>query len=131
LPDATIFDFGDELEKSGFFKKYPGYVPTYIKGGIYAGLDKDVKTYGTTYVWTIHEDVPEEVAGEITLVIYSDDFITYARKVIEGPFKRQKELMETGNPTFGAGVPLHLGSQKAMRELGYKILSPTLEDMKK
>jgi TRAP transporter TAXI family solute receptor len=131
VSNATIFDFGNELEESGFYKKFPGYVPAYLKAGSYPGLDKEVKTYGTTYIFMAREDLPEEIAYDITRILYSDDFIEYAQKVIEGPFKLQEELMKTGNPTAGTGCPLHPGAEKAFKELGYKILSPSTEDMKK
>ena len=129
VPNATLFDFGNELEESGFYKKFQGYVPVILKAGSYPGIDKPVKTYGTTYIFMCREDLPEKIAYEITRILYTDDFLVYAQKVIEGPFKLQEELKKTGNPTAGTGVPLHPGAERAFKEMGFKILSPSVADM--
>lgn len=109
--NAKIVDVsGPTVDK--LVKEYTFYRYATIPGGMYAGNDKDIRTYGVAATFVTSARVPEEVVYHVVKAVFSnlDDF-----KKQHPAFKqlKAKEMIEEG-----LSAPLHPGAIKAYKELG-------------
>jgi len=97
-----------EIKVRGWGVKYV------IPAGTYQGIDYDVPCFGTPNVMLVPESMPEDLAYELTKVIFENaDTGKYALTDIH-PIAAQM-CPETG---ANAGIPLHPGAERYYREVG-------------
>jgi TRAP transporter TAXI family solute receptor len=117
----ALVDFGPEMERTGFLKKYPYYQKVVVKGGTYKGENRDIVFFGSASFIIAHKDVPEEVIYEFTKLAYSDEAI----KLVSMAFKGSN--LDRKNPLEGNIGPLHPGAAKYWKEIGIQIPEPFLK----
>ncbi len=118
---VNLVDFGPELEKSGFLKKYGFYQKIVVKGGTYKGEDRDVTLFGTAGYLIAHKDVPDAVVYEFTKLAYSEDNIKQVNMAFKGA------NLNRADPLGGNIAPVHPGAAKFWKEIGVKYPEPTLK----
>jgi hypothetical protein len=117
----ALVDFGPEMERTGFLKKYPYYQRVFIKAGTYKGEDRDVIQFGSAGFLIAHKDVPEAIIYEFTKLAYSDAAI----KSVDMAFKGQN--LNPKNPFEGNIGPVHPGAAKFWKEVGIQVPEPFLK----
>ena len=111
----TLINF-EEDKIEAFCKKVKGFVKAVIpKKDLqhYKGVDSDLMTAGTPLVITTHVDVPEDLIYKMTKAM--------TEKV--GKLEGVSGAMRGFNPknlALDVGVPLHPGSLKCYKELGWR-----------
>jgi len=70
--------------------------------------------------------VPEDIIYKVTKAIYNKEAIDEMVNVYAG-----LKALRTDNPSRYVTIPLHPGAERYFREKGLKVLSPSIEDMKK
>lgn len=118
---VNLVDFGPELEKSGFLKKYSFYQKIVVKGGTYKGENRDVTFFGTAGYLIAHKDVPDAVVYEFTKLAYSEDNIKQVNMAFKGANLDRK------NPLGGNIAPVHPGAAKFWKEIGVAVPEPQLK----
>jgi TRAP transporter TAXI family solute receptor len=118
---ANLVDFGPELEKSGFLKKYPFYQKVVVKGGTYKGENRDITFFGSAGYLIAHKDVPDAVVYEFTKLAYSEDNIKQVNMAFKGA------NLNRADPLGGNIAPVHPGAAKFWKEIGVKYPEPTLK----
>ncbi|MBM3531156.1 MAG: TAXI family TRAP transporter solute-binding subunit [Alphaproteobacteria bacterium] len=116
-----LVDMSAEMEKSGFFKKYPFYQPIKIAAGTYPGQNKDVTVFGSNGFLIAHKDVPDDVIYEFTKLTYSEPGTRHVTMAFKSHGLNAKSPL-TGNPG-----PVHPGAAKYWREQGIPIPDPVLK----
>ena len=117
----SLVDFGPDLERSGFFKKYPYYQKVFIKGGTYKGEDRNVVQFGSAGFLIVHKDIPEAIVYEFTKMAYSEEAV----KQVDMAFKGQN--LNRKNPLEGNIGPLHPGAARFWKEIGIAVPEPYLK----
>lgn len=117
----SLVDFGPEMERTGFLKKYPYYQKVLIKGGTYKGEDRDVIQFGSASFIIAHKDVPEAIIYEFTKLAYSEEAV----KSVDMAFKGQN--LDRKNPFEGNIGPVHPGAAKFWKEIGVQVPEPFLK----
>lgn len=117
----ALVDFGPEMERTGFLKKYPYYQRVFIKGGTYKGEDRDVVQFGSASFLIAHKDVPDDIIYEFTKMSYSDEAV----KLVDMAFKGQN--LDRKNPFEGNIGPIHPGAARFWKEIGIQIPEPFLK----
>lgn len=94
----------------------PAYIPSMIPGGIYEGVDYDVKTPAVSALLVVSSDLSEELVYGITAAIWNDN----TRKLLDNGHAKGKQITpDTALDGIAAlGVPLHAGAEKFYREAG-------------
>lgn len=118
---ANLVDFGPELEKSGFLKKYGFYQKVVVKGGTYKGENRDVTLFGSAGYLIAHKDVPDAVVYEFTRLAYSEDNIKQVNMAFKGA------NLNRADPLTGNIAPVHPGAAKFWKEIGVKVPEPVLK----
>ena len=118
---ANLVDFGPELEKSGFLKKYGFYQKVVVKGGTYKGENRDITLFGAAGYLIAHKDVPDAVVYEFTKLAYSDDNIRQVNMAYAGA------NLNRADPLTGNIAPVHPGAAKFWTEIGVKVPPPELK----
>lgn len=117
----SLVDFGPEMERTGFLKKYPYYQKVFIKRGTYKGEDRDVIQFGSAGFFIVHKDVPEAIVYEFTKLAYSEEAV----KLVDMAFKGQN--LDRKNPLEGNIGPIHPGAAKFWKEIGVQVPEPFLK----
>lgn len=108
----NIIEFAPGLREK-FLKENPMFVPLTIPAGTYKGVDKDVPTVGMLAIWACHKDLPEDIVYEIVKAIYSNDGLTYLKKVHAAAQSITREDAAKNMP-----IPIHPGAIKFYKEEG-------------
>lgn len=108
----TIIEFAPGLREK-FLKENPMFVPLTIPAGTYKGVDKDVPTVGMLAIWACRKDLPEDIVYEIVKAIYSNEGLSYLRKVHAAAQSITREDAAKNMP-----IPLHPGAIKFYKEAG-------------
>lgn len=102
---------GPEIDK--LVEENPYYAKATIPGGMYAGTDEDVNTFGVKATFVTSADVPEDVVYEVVKTVFED----FDR------FKKLHPAFENLEPekmvTEGNSAPLHPGAEKYYKEKGW------------
>ncbi len=117
----SLIDFSQEMERTGFLKKYPYYQKVFIKGGTYKGEDRDVVQFGSAGFLIANKDIPEAIIYEFTKLAYSEAAI----KTVDMTFKGQN--LNRKNPFEGNVGPVHPGAAKFWKEIGVEVPEPYLK----
>jgi uncharacterized protein len=101
---------GPEVDQ--LVEQNPYYAKAVIPGGMYAGTDQDVETFGVKATFVSSADVPEEVVYELTKAVFEnfEDF----KKLHPAFANLEKEDMVTE----ALSAPLHAGAEKYYKEAG-------------
>jgi len=101
---------GDAID--GLVNDNPYYRTATIPGGMYAGTDEDVTTFGVGATFVSSTNVPDEVAYIVAKAVLSnlDDF--------RGLHPAFANLDAAQMVSDGLSAPLHPGAEKAYKELG-------------
>jgi len=117
----ALVDFSEEMERTGFLKKYPYYQKVFIKRGTYKGEDRDVIQFGSAGFFIVHKDIPEAIVYEFTKLAYSEEAV----KSVDMAFKGQN--LDRKNPLGGNIGPVHPGAAKFWKEVGVQVPEPFLK----
>ena len=90
----------------------PYYAKAVIPGGMYAGSDEDVETFGVKATFVSSADVPDDVVYQVTKGVFEnfEDF-----KSLHPAFST---LEKEGMVTEALSAPLHPGAEKYYQEAG-------------
>ncbi|MPZ55190.1 MAG: TAXI family TRAP transporter solute-binding subunit [Rhizobiales bacterium] len=116
-----LVDMSAEMEKSGFFKKFPFYQPIKIAAGTYPGQAKDVTVFGSNGFLIAHKEVPDDVIYELTKLAYSEGGVRHLSMAFKSHGLNPKTPL-AGNPG-----PVHPGAAKYWREHVIQIPEPVLK----
>ena len=111
---VRLIPIPDDIVKKLHDEGYPFYVKVVIPKGTYNGMEEDTQTIAVKSTLIIDKDVPDDVAYEITKVLFENiDDLAKAHQVakqinIKGAFE-------------GLMVPLHPGAIKYYEEKGIKV----------
>lgn len=108
----TIIQFAPGLREK-FLKDHPMFVPLTIPAGTYKGVEKDVPTVGMLAIWACRKDLSEDVVYQMVKAIYSDEGLSYLRKVHAAAQSITREDAAKNMP-----IPLHPGAIKFYKEAG-------------
>ena len=91
----------------------PYYAKATIPGGMYAGTDEDVETFGVKATFVTSADVPEDVVYTVVQAVFEnvDRF--------KGLHPAFETLAEEDMIAAGLSAPLHPGAEKYYRERGW------------
>jgi TRAP transporter TAXI family solute receptor len=117
----ALVNFGPEIERSGFLKKYPYYQKVLVKGGTYKGENREIIFFGSAGFFVVHKDVPEDVVYEFTKLAYSDEAIKSVTMAFKGHNLNRKDPFE------GNIGPVHPGAAKFWKEVGVQIPESVLK----
>ncbi len=90
----------------------PYYAKAVIPGGMYAGSDEDVETFGVKATFVSSAEVPDDVVYQVTKAVFEnfEDF-----KKLHPAFAT---LEQKGMVTEALSAPLHAGAEKYYQEAG-------------
>ncbi|MDO5603948.1 MAG: TAXI family TRAP transporter solute-binding subunit [Paracoccus sp. (in: a-proteobacteria)] len=102
---------GEAIDK--LVEENPYYAKVVIPGGMYAGNDDDVNTFGVKATFVTSADIPDEVVYEVVKAVF-DNFDRF--KGLHPAFANltPEEMIGEGNT-----APLHPGAEKYYREKGW------------
>jgi TRAP transporter TAXI family solute receptor len=89
------------------------YAPATIPGGMYAGTDSDVSTFGVKATFVTSADVDEDVVYQVVKAVF-DNFDRF--KGLHPAFANLKEEEMISD---GLSAPLHPGAEKYYKERGW------------
>ncbi len=120
LHDVTLIDVVDEAKAAGFSKKYPFYKAGVIPAGTYKGQDKEVGIYQQSTFLLAHEKLSEDMIYNILSTLYSDQGLSYMKKV----HARGAELKVKTALDGIEIIPMHPGAIRFFKEKGLEIPPP-------
>ncbi len=91
----------------------PFYATATIPGGMYAGTDEDVTTFGVKATFVTSADVPEDVVYEVVKAVF-DNFDRFKRLHPAFETLKEEEMIKDG-----LSAPLHPGAEKYYKERGW------------
>jgi TRAP transporter TAXI family solute receptor len=91
----------------------PYYAIATIPGGMYAGTDEDVQTFGVKATFVTSADVDDETVYEVVKAVF-DNFDRF-----KGLHPAFANLKEEDMITQGLSAPLHPGAEKYYQERGW------------
>ena len=110
--DATLVDVsGEAIDK--LIADNPFYSKVVIPGGMYAGNDADVNTFGVKATFVTSSDVPDDMVYEVVKAVF-DNFDRF-----KGLHPAFANLTEESMVKEGNSAPLHPGAEKYYREKGW------------
>ena len=94
----------------------PAYIPSEIPGGVYEGIDYDVKTPAVSALLVVSSDLSTDLVYGITKALWNSN----TRKLLDNGHAKGKQITsDTALDGVSAlGVPLHPGAEKFYREAG-------------
>lgn len=94
----------------------PAYIPSMIPGGVYEGIDYEVKTPAVSALLVVSSDLSEELVFGITEALWNDN----TRTLLDNGHAKGKQITpDTALDGIQAlGVPLHPGAEKFYKEAG-------------
>ncbi len=104
----------DDIIKKLHDEGYPFYVKVVIPKGTYNGMEEDVQTIAVKSTLIIDKDVPEDVAYEITRVLFE-----YTGDLVKA--HQVAKQIDINKAFEGLMVPLHPGAIKYYEEKGIKV----------
>lgn len=102
---------GDAIDK--LVADNPYYAKATIPGGMYAGTDSDVETFGVKATFVTSADVPDDVVYTVVKAVF-DNFDRF-----KGLHPAFGTLAEEDMISAGLSAPLHPGAEKYYRERGW------------
>ncbi len=102
---------GEAIDK--LVNENPYYAKAVIPGGMYAGTDEDVETFGVKATFVTSADVPDEVVYEVVKAVF-DNFDRF-----KGLHPAFANLKEEDMISDGLSAPLHPGAEKYYKERGW------------
>lgn len=102
---------GPEIDK--LVADNPYYAKAVIPGGMYAGTDEDVNTFGVKATFVTSADVPDEVVYEVVKAVF-DNFDRF-----KGLHPAFANLTPEAMVAEGNSAPLHPGAEKYYKEKGW------------
>lgn len=94
----------------------PAYIPSKIPGGVYEGIDYEVKTPAVSALLVVSSDLSDDLVYGITKAMWNDN----TRKLLDNGHAKGKQITpDTALDGVQAlGVPLHPGAEKFYKEAG-------------
>ncbi|WGW03731.1 TAXI family TRAP transporter solute-binding subunit [Tropicibacter oceani] len=110
--DAKLVNVtGEAIDK--LVNDNPYYAKATIPGGLYAGNDEDVQTFGVKATFVTSSDVDDEVVYTVVKAVF-DNFDRF-----KGLHPAFATLQEADMIADGLSAPLHPGAEKYYRERGW------------
>lgn len=110
--DAVIVPVtGPEID--GLIANNPYYAAATIPGGMYAGTDSDVQTFGVKATFVTSAKVPDDVVYEVVKAVF-DNFERF-----KGLHPAFANLKEEDMISDGLSAPLHPGAERYYKERGW------------
>jgi TRAP transporter TAXI family solute receptor len=110
--EAKLFPVtGPEIDS--LIEANPYYAKATIPGGMYAGTDADVETFGVKATFVTSADVSDEVVYEVVKAVF-DNFDRF-----KGLHPAFANLNEEDMITQGLSAPLHPGAEMYYQERGW------------
>ena len=94
----------------------PAYIPSKIPGGVYEGIDYDVKTPAVSALLVVSSDLSDDLVYGITAALWNDN----TRKLLDNGHAKGKQITPDSalDGIAALGVPLHAGAEKFYKEAG-------------
>lgn len=94
----------------------PAYIPSKIPGGVYEGIDSDVKTPAVSALLVVSAELEDDLVYGITKALWNDN----TRKLLDNGHAKGKQITaDTALDGVAAlGVPLHPGAERFYKEAG-------------
>ncbi len=87
--------------------------------GVYKGCDEDVPTIGVLEAYVVNENMPDDIAYQITKVLYESSEL---QDVYKGSIKRGlPSAFNIEHAHLGAVIPVHPGAKRYFQEKGVKV----------
>ncbi|MEF3047086.1 TAXI family TRAP transporter solute-binding subunit [Pseudotabrizicola sp. L79] len=110
--DAVLLPVtGEAIDK--LVSENPYYAKAVIPGGMYAGTDSDVETFGVKATFVTSSDVADDVVYEVVKAVF-DNFDRF-----KGLHPAFANLVEADMISDGLSAPLHPGAEKYYKERGW------------
>ena len=90
-----------------------GFSATTIPGATYPGIDAEIQTIGTTALFVVSADAPEELVYEITKALWQDA----TRRILDNGHPAGRRI-RFENALKGITIPLHPGALRYYKEAG-------------
>jgi TRAP transporter TAXI family solute receptor len=110
--DAKLINTNNDAIKT-LVDENPYYSNATIPGGMYAGTDEDVETFGVRATFVTSADVPDDVVYETVKAVF-DNFDRF-----KGLHPAFENLTPEEMVTEGLSAPLHPGAEKYYQEQGW------------
>ncbi len=94
-------------------KAYPDNPVRTVPANTYSGQKESVKAFGTTNLFAVHKDLPNEVVYNFLYALFEDDGESYRQ--ISGPFKG---LDVYADALVSKPLPMHPGAEAYWRDRG-------------
>jgi uncharacterized protein len=114
--DVVVLTTLDAALVSGFFDRYPFYLPVVIPAGAYRGVDSDVLTWKDSALWVVSDALDDELVYQMTKAVYGETGVSFMR--IATPVARE---MGAQTALRGVALPLHPGAARYWLEVGLEL----------
>ena len=111
----SLHSFSEE-DMAKINERIPAYIPSSIPGGVYEGVDTEIKTPAVSALLVVSSDLSEDLVYGITKALWNDN----TRKLLDNGHAKGKLITaETAlDGVASLGVPLHAGAEKFYKEAG-------------
>lgn len=113
---VRIVDLYSPASKTAFFKEYPYFTNYVIPAGSYAGVTRDVSTFGVSVLWFAHRELSATLAQKMVGTVYSPEGHAHMLKV-----HAAARDMTPQRALLGVTIPLHKGAEAHWRSVGRQI----------
>jgi uncharacterized protein len=114
--DIVVLETLEEALVSGFFDRFPFYLPYVIPAGTYRGVPDAVRTWKDSGLWVVSKDLDDELVYQMMRAVYDPDGL--ARMHAAGAVARE---MGADTALRGVAFPLHPGAARYWLEQGLQL----------
>ena len=108
-----LLNLDAEARASGFYKKYPYFIPRTLPTGAYRGVRHNTRSFQDSTLWVAGAEVPDEVVYRLLAIIYDKKGLHY--------LGQQNHALKNMTPRSGAKgvvIPMHPGAIRFWKEKG-------------
>ncbi len=114
--DVRLLDIAPDGHASGFFDRYPFYVPVTVPAGTYSGIDRDVASFQDSALWVASAALDADTVEAALREIFSPEGLAYMVKV-----KSTARSMSLSSGLDGVVTAIHPGAERFWRSQGLEI----------
>ena len=108
-----LLNLDADARASGFYKKYPYFIPRTLPAGTYRGASHNTRSFQDATLWVAGAEVPDEVVYSLLATIYDKKGLRY--------LGQQNPALKDMAPRSGAKglvIPMHPGATRFWKEKG-------------